>query len=306
MTKEEARTAPLEDVFAECIVTVNYGGGTDSTGMVVELVRRGLTRMVLYTADTGSEKPGFYAYLPRFSHWLEERGCRPVSVTRWRRKRANSSMGYDPGDFVPLHEWCLDHSEMPSAAFGMAGCSTKWKAQPIDAKVAELRELADSLGRPLVRLFGFGADDAHRHKDFDPGGNVCRSPLIEWDWGREECRSAITAAGLPLPGKSSCFMCPHMKLPEIGMLRRDSPELFATALEIERRWLDEGRRQPSLTDLEIAQRKTWARVTMDDLRGSVAGLGRSKAWGDYTSDELDAAAEQDDDDNPRPCGCMDG
>ena len=34
---------------------------------------------------------------------------------------------------------------------------------------------------------------------------------MEWGWSRKDCIQAIRDAGLPLPGKSSCFFCPSMK-----------------------------------------------------------------------------------------------
>ena len=34
---------------------------------------------------------------------------------------------------------------------------------------------------------------------------------MEWGWDRDRCIRAIQEAGLPLPGKSSCFFCPSMK-----------------------------------------------------------------------------------------------
>jgi len=40
-------------------------------------------------------------------------------------------------------------------------------------------------------------------------------PLIEWGWYREDCVKAIQSEGMMLPGKSSCFLCPAMKKPEI-------------------------------------------------------------------------------------------
>lgn len=290
---------------------INYGGGTDSTGMIVELVRRGWLdpgRTRILTADTGSEKPGFYKYLPVFSAWLQARGFGEVSVVRWRRKGPGRVMtSYEKGDFIPLHQWCIDHYTLPSAAFGMKGCSMKWKAHPIDDKVKEMQEFGAKHGIRIVRLFGFDADEAHRHRDADPMGNACRSPLIEWGWGREECAAAIATAGLPQPGKSSCWMCPHMRPKEIAELKRDHPDLYEDALYIERLFVDGGRREFSV----------WEKMNMehDSRRGgevakgeasSVMGLGRSRAWTSYTDAELAAALERGDDDNARPCGCVDG
>lgn len=286
-------------------VAINYGGGTDSTGMIVELIRRGWLspqRTSIYTADTGSEKPGFYKYVPVFSEWLRSKGFSEVFVVRWRRKGPGRVMtSYERGDFVPLHQWCDDHQTLPSAVFGMKGCSVKWKARPIDEKIKEMQEFGAKHGIRIVRLFGFDADEAHRHKDVDPMGNECRSPLIDWGWGREECAAAIEAAGLPLPGKSSCWMCPHMRPKEIAELKRDHPDLHAEALHLERQFLEVGRREPTLWEKMSADYKGEEVAT-----SSVAGLGRSRSWASYTDEELARALVTDESDNERPCGCVDG
>ena len=58
-------------------------------------------------------------------------------------------------------------------------------------------------------------------------------PLMEWGWDREACIRAIEAAGLPQPGKSSCFFCPSMRAEEIIDLREHYPDLFRRALALE-------------------------------------------------------------------------
>lgn len=52
-------------------------------------------------------------------------------------------------------------------------------------------------------------------------------------WTRDDCIRQIEAAGLPQPGKSSCFFCPSMKPDEITALREQHPDLFRRALALE-------------------------------------------------------------------------
>jgi hypothetical protein len=82
---------------------------------------------------------------------------------------------------------------------------------------------------------------------------IWEAPLADWGMDREACEATIRAAGLPDPGKSSCWMCPSMKKPEILELGRKHPELLGRAVEMEK----------------AAELKTHK------------GLGRSFAWGDY-------------------------
>ena len=48
-----------------------------------------------------------------------------------------------------------------------------------------------------------------------------------------DCIREIKAAGLPQPGKSSCFFCPSMKKQEILYLKEHYPDLFNRAATLE-------------------------------------------------------------------------
>ena len=56
---------------------------------------------------------------------------------------------------------------------------------------------------------------------------------MEWGWNRAACMQAIENAGLPQPGKSSCFFCPSMRAEEIIRLRDHHPDLFRRAIALE-------------------------------------------------------------------------
>ncbi|UVL31828.1 hypothetical protein [Pseudomonas donghuensis] len=92
--------------------------------------------------------------------------------------------------------------------------------------------------------------------------------------GRDECIKTIQRAGLPLPGKSSCFFCPNSKPREILSLPDD---LKDRAIAIERN----------------------ANLT------SVRGLGRRWRWEDLIASDRDQMRLFDDA-GDMPCGCYDG
>ena len=119
-------------------------------------------------------------------------------------------------------------------------------------------------------------------------------PLYEWGWTREECVRVIERAGLPKPGKSSCFFCPSMKKKEIQALWENHPDLFQRAIDLEH-----GAAATSRT---------------------VKGLGRDWSWESYYNEFMankefeDAQITFDElfPDSPggclcgAPCGCYDG
>jgi hypothetical protein len=75
----------------------------------------------------------------------------------------------------------------------------------------------------VIRLIGYDASpaDTRRHAHASAIEHdlfECRYPLREWKWDRAACIARIEAAGLPVPPKSSCFICGAMKPDEVRAL----------------------------------------------------------------------------------------
>ena len=93
-------------------------------------------------------------------------------------------------------------------------------------------------GKRVVKFIGYDAGEGYRSDKVLLGDLADRKyskwyPLMEWGWTRDDCIRQIEAAGLPQPGKSSCFFCPSMKPDEITALRDQNPDLFRRALALE-------------------------------------------------------------------------
>jgi len=228
------------------MIVISYGVGTDSTALLVEAHRRCIRPDLIVWADTGSEHPRTYAYLTVIRDWLASVGFPDLTVTRWIRR---------DGSHTPLHEVCEDRKELPSAAYGYAGCSSKWKRQPIDRLIDTHPDVIAALqhGEVVERWVGYSVDEEHRIGRLPTDGPYrWRAPLAEWDIDRADARQAIICAGLPLPGKSACWLCPHTRPAEVRALRAEHPDLYQRAVAIE-----------AGANLE-----------------SVKGLGRSWSWAD--------------------------
>jgi len=269
------------------MIVVNYGMGTNSTALLVEATKRGVIVDHIIAADTGDEFDRTYDYTQRFSTWLREHGQPLVTMTRWHRK---------DGSFVPISALCLARGELPSKAYGLSGCTSKWKQQPIDKAVSGLDMVKDawSRGELVERWIGYDADEPDRgarmlSKNPQPTRQrngrteivpswLWRCPLVEWNMGRDECIAAIKSVGLPLPGKSACFHCPSTKKHEIDRMAREEPEMLRRALEIEDKAIASG----NLT--------------------SVKGLGRYFSWREYLAGKATDTTSQVD----VECGCFDG
>jgi hypothetical protein len=261
---------------------VSYGGGTNSTAMLVGLHERGERPDAIVFADTGGEKPHTYTHIVTVSEWCESVGFPRIVTVKGDQPQQIKDGG--------LYEECLRLGVLPSKAYGFGSCSMKWKIDP-QRKFDRVFCLEQGIEQSdLTRLVGFDADEPSRMERAIANAHKTpfkqRFPLIEWDWGRDECVDAITRAGLPQPGKSACFFCPSSKLPEIRALKRTYPILLDMAIEMERKALAGEGNAPA-------------------LRGK--GLGRSFSWAEVVAyDDAQMCMFSDAGTPEVDCGCYDG
>lgn len=200
---------------------VSFGGGVNSTAMLIGMYERQIPCDLILFADTGGEKPETYKHRDIFSEWLVNHRY-PAIITvqedRWT-----------------LEQECLDKKTLPSIVTGMRSCSDKYKMRPQKRYVSELIQAKEvwSKGEPITRLIGFDAGEPWRVRGSESDRYVNRFPLIEWEWAREECISAFERHGIDVPPKSSCFFCPEMQEWEIVELNQNHPELAARAVAME-------------------------------------------------------------------------
>ena len=211
------------------ITIASYGGGTNSTAMLIGMALNGepAPHAILF-ADTGGERPETYEFVGIFSDWLEKQGYPAITVV----KKVTQD-----GNVLTLEDDCLHGKRLPALAYGFKTCSQKYKIQPQDKWCNNDPTLKAEwkAGRKVQKLVGFDADEYHRAygKDYGDDKYTLRFPLIEWDWGRDECIEAIRECQLPLPGKSACFFCPNSKPEEIRQLGQTHPDLLTRALNME-------------------------------------------------------------------------
>lgn len=207
------------------LTIASYGGGTNSTAEIIECVTRGIAIDLIMFADTGGERPETYEYVRMFNEWLVLMGY-PAIV--WV-KAPNTTLEDD----------CLQRKALPALAYGFKTCSQRFKIEPQN-KYCNNWEPAQEVwrsGERVTKLIGYDAGEPWRVKperDRLDKKYLRRYPLIEWDIDRDGCKEIIAKAGLPQPGKSSCFFCPSMKRHEIMALSKEHPDLLKRALHVER------------------------------------------------------------------------
>lgn len=199
---------------------LSFGGGVNSTALLVGLEEREERPDAILFADTGGEKPGTYWHVERVQEWCKKVGFPEIVTVKQK---------------LTLEDDCLDRETLPGKAFGFGSCSDRFKVQP------QKKWLRENGIKDPMWLVGIHAGEKHRAQRTLNQRSDVRFPLIEWKWGQEECVDAIRCAGLPIPCKSACFFCPAMRKPEVLQLKEQHPELFERAVEMERSAIDGGK-----------------------------------------------------------------
>jgi hypothetical protein len=188
---------------------VSFGGGVNSTAMIIGMVDRKMQIDVVIFADTGGEKPETYAWVEKFFTWLREKKIRCEIV---REK-------------ITLEQDILIRKTLPPVVFGFKSCSEHFKRRPL------MRWLKENYGEEdITQYIGFDLLEARRIRTNQNTRILNKYPLIEWGWDRDRCKIVIQNAEFCLPPKSSCFFCPNMKKYEILAL---SAELRGRVRKIE-------------------------------------------------------------------------
>lgn len=230
-------------------MVVTFGGGTNSTALLVGLWENNITPDAIVFADTGGERPHTYKHIENMQNWLKSVGYPSIDVVK----------NEQPSKHGSLEAMCLKTNRLPAVAYGgFKTCSIQFKIEPVDKYIRSKFPDEWKAGR-IIKCVGIDAGEERRAKESGSKNYTNIFPLLLWDWDRDDCIDAIDRAGLSQPGKSSCFFCPNMKQHEIREMAVKYPDLMDRAIKMEE-------------NAELS---------------SIAGLGRNYAWKDLiATDEM--------------------
>ena len=134
---------------------VGYGGGTDSTAMLIGLWRHNVPVDLILFADPGAEQPHTYAYLDTMSRWLENHGMPAITRVWYTEKN---------GQRLTLEQECLRSGTLPSIAYGYKKCSLKHKVAPQEKFCRHYQPCIDAWekGEKVVKFIGYDAGEERR------------------------------------------------------------------------------------------------------------------------------------------------
>jgi len=215
---------------------VSYGGGVQSTALLVMAARKMIDYPLFIFANTGddSEHPDSLDYVRNIATpYAKEHGIEVVEVARKGPTLMQAAMG----------EGEATSSNFPLPFYGSGGplnrtCTAKWKIHTVGQ---ELRARGHSAKNPAHVALGISVDEFQRAKGEgyqDPKFKIqiLHYPLLQHGLTRHDCHDLIADEGLPQPGKSSCFFCPYHSKLKWQHLRVTRPDLFEKSVQLERRY----------------------------------------------------------------------
>lgn len=201
---------------------LSYGGGVQSVAMVVLAATERLpVPDYIICADTGREARSTWRYV--------EQTLMPYLQSVKLAERFHVA----PHDLATVDLYGKN-GDLLLPAYTAAGklptfCSNEWKGRVVQ------RYLRARGVERCNMWIGFSLDEADRvkHNKADEGWCKRVYPLLDLMLTRSDCEAIITQAGLPLPVKSACHMCPHRTNEEWRHIRDNYPDQWQEAIEID-------------------------------------------------------------------------
>ena len=230
---------------------ISYGGGVQTVALLVLNAQGKIENPAecAVFADTGSEMPATLDHV--------------YSTMVLYGKENNIPIHTVKSENGPLHEYVMEGNAV-IPMFGDRGgmimrrCTHRWKIQPVRRWLR-----AQGVKSAVVQL-GISIDEVQRAKDSNVKWAQNRYPLIELRLSRQDCINTIKEAGLPVPPRSACWMCPFRKHSE-WTLMKDTDE-FRKAVDLEKT-LDGLYLHPSCVPLDRAIGDQYSMFQDDECGG---------------------------------------
>lgn len=219
--------------MSEQLRVMSYGGGVQSTAMLVLAAQGKIDFPVAIFSNVGddSEHPATLRYVREVAipyaaqHGIElcvlDRRGKGQPVTLWQKLTREDSRSIG----IPVR---MNNSGAPVRR----SCTVDYKIRRV---ASELKRRGATAANPAVVALGISLDEYQRMRtESGIAWETLAYPLIDLRLDRAACLGIIAEAGLPEPGKSSCFFCPFHSRDHWRRMRRDEPELFAKSVALER------------------------------------------------------------------------
>lgn len=215
-----------------CPPVISYGGGVQSTALLVLAARGEIPHRTVLFCNVGedSENPDTLAFVRDHARpYAERHGLAFVElVTRLR----DGSVDTITQRLIRQERTVHIPMRMANGAPGNRSCTYDFKIKQV-AKWTKAHGATEEVKAHVA--LGISIDEYTRMRTSTVRHQESDYPLIDRRLSRQDCMNLIAGTNeLPTPPKSSCFYCPFQTAHQWRRLKRDKPDLFARAAELER------------------------------------------------------------------------
>lgn len=205
----------------------SFGGGVQSTAALVLAAQGRIDYKLFLFANVGedSENPDTLMYVE--NHAIQYALDNKLGFVELTRQTNNGETLYQRV-IRDTKNMSIAHIEIPirmsAGQPGARGCTMNYKVSVIRKWLGK--------GNHTVGL-GISLDEFQRMRDSGHKRFTNHYPLIDLKLTRADCLKIIRDAGLPKPPKSSCWFCPFHNMSAWQDLKRNKPDLFDKAVDLE-------------------------------------------------------------------------
>ena len=190
---------------------LSYGGGVNTTALMIYIVNNKLPIDEAVFADTGGELPETYAYLKVAREYLKKHGIKLRTI----KVKVNGT---------GLYECATRRKVIPSQV---------WRWCTRDFKIRPIHRYYKALHAHINQYIGIDYGEVHRMKDSGEEYVSNHYPLVDAKVNRKDCIEIIKAEGLPVPLKSGCYFCPFNNHERWDFVLNSHPRLYDKAMKLE-------------------------------------------------------------------------
>lgn len=201
----------------------SYGGGVQTIAILCLIADGQLPKPELAVmADTGRERSSTWRYLEEYAQPLMNSINLPFHVAP--HSLATVDLYSHKGKLlIPAF---TETGKLPTF------CSNEWKRRVVERY---LRSLGYGPKNSVRMWLGISLDEVERMKHSKTSWIEHHYPLIfDARLRRIECETIIERSGLPVPPKSTCWMCPNMNAQTWQSIKENDPDDYQRAIELEK------------------------------------------------------------------------
>lgn len=191
---------------------VSYGGGVNSTAMIIWLINNKKPIDYVVFADVGNEVPETYQFIEKHMKPYCEKHSIPF-VTVYVKRR------------ISLWTNCFRLRKFPSMV---------WRWCTRDFKVRPIHKFYKSLKCDIVEYMGIDYGEVRRMKPSIDDYITKEYPLIDNKINRDDCVEIIHNENMPIPAKSGCFFCPYNNKERWTEIKEKYTDLYKLSEQLEK------------------------------------------------------------------------